>query len=43
MMPPMSRMGMNTATSDTLIESTVEPISAAPFMAAASASMPISW
>ena len=42
MIPPISRMGMNTATSEMLMESTVEPISAAPFIAAASASMPIS-
>jgi hypothetical protein len=32
--PPMSRMGMNTATSDTLIETTVNPTSLAPRSAA---------
>jgi hypothetical protein len=33
-MPPISRMGMKTATSDTLIERTVKPISFAPRNAA---------
>ena len=33
--PPMNRMGMNTATSEVLIESTVNPISRAPRTAAA--------
>ena len=42
-MPPMSRMGMNTATSDTLMETTVEPISAAPLRAASGALRPCSW
>ena len=32
--PPMSRMGMNTATRETLIERTVKPISRAPSKAA---------
>ena len=31
-MPPMSRIGMNTATSDRLIDSTVKPTSRAPRM-----------
>jgi hypothetical protein len=30
MIPPISRIGMNTATREMLIESTVKPISAAP-------------
>ena len=34
MMPPMSRMGMKTAISEVLIESTVKPISFDPFIAA---------
>ncbi len=42
MIPPIKRMGMKTATKETLMDSTVDPISAAPFIAAASASMPIS-
>ena len=33
-MPPMSSSGMNTATSETLMVSTVEPISSAPLRAA---------
>src|SRR2546426_307929 len=33
-MPPMSRMGMNTAISDRLIDNTVKPTSRAPFSAA---------
>ncbi len=43
MIPPISRIGMNTATSDRLMDITVEPICAAPVMAAVSGSMPISW
>ena len=39
-MPPISRIGMNTATSETLIESTVKPISRAPLSAASSGGMP---
>ena len=42
MMPPMSRMGRNTATSETLIESTVKPISRAPCSAASRGFMPAS-
>ena len=34
-MPPIRRIGMKTATSETLIEMTVKPISWAPFNAAA--------
>ena len=34
MIPPMSRSGMNTATSEMLIESTVKPISREPLRAA---------
>ena len=34
MMPPISSMGMNTAINEMLMESTVKPISAAPFSAA---------
>ena len=41
-MPPINRMGMNTATSDTLIERTVKPISCAPCSAACSGFMPSS-
>ena len=33
-MPPISRIGMNTATSETLMENTVNPISCAPLSAA---------
>ena len=33
-MPPISSSGMNTATSETLMVTTVEPISLAPFRAA---------
>ena len=33
MMPPISSSGMNTATSETLIDTTVKPISLAPFSA----------
>ena len=42
-MPPISRIGMNTATSDTLMERTVDPISAAPRVAASCESRPCSW
>ena len=42
MMPPIIRMGMNTATSEMLMERTVEPISAAPLKAASIALMPFS-
>ena len=40
--PPMSRMGMNTATSETLIEITVKPTSLAPRSAASWRGMPSS-
>ena len=40
--PPMSRSGMNTATSDILIESTVKPISREPLSAASSGAIPSS-
>ena len=40
--PPMQRIGMKTATSDTLIDSTVNPISRAPAIAAAIGFMPAS-
>ena len=40
-MPPISRMGMKTAISEVLIESTVKPISREPFMAASKGFMPI--
>ena len=40
--PPISRMGMNTATSEMLIESTVNPISRAPLRAAARRDSPAS-
>ena len=39
-MPPISRMGMNTATSEMLIDSTVKPISLAPVRVASSTPMP---
>ena len=39
-MPPISRMGMNTATSERLIESTVKPTSRAPMSAAWNRGMP---
>ena len=42
MIPPMSNSGMNTATSEMLIESTVKPISREPFSAASSGAMPSS-
>ena len=41
-MPPMNRIGMNTATSDTVMEMTVKPISLAPRMAASNGRMPCS-
>ena len=41
-MPPMNRIGMNTATSDSVIESTVKPISFAPLIAASNGFMPSS-
>jgi len=40
--PPISRMGMNTATSEALIERTVKPISREPRSAAASGVSPCS-
>jgi len=40
--PPMNNSGMNTATSDTLIESTVKPTSRAPRRAACIGAMPSS-
>ena len=41
-MPPMSRMGMKTATSEVLMEKTVKPISRAPRSAASNGLMPCS-
>ena len=41
-MPPIIRMGMNTAISDMLMEKTVNPISFAPCSEAANGSMPAS-
>src|SRR5690348_4527975 len=41
-MPPIIRIGMKTATSEVLIESTVKPISLAPFIVAAKGFMPFS-
>jgi hypothetical protein len=41
-MPLISRIGMKTATSDTLIETTVKPISRAPFSAASNGAAPSS-
>ena len=41
-MPPIIRMGMKTAMSETLMEKTVKPISRAPSRAAATGSMPAS-
>ncbi len=41
-MPPMSRMGMNTAHREMLMESTVKPISSAPRRAACMGVMPAS-
>ena len=40
--PPINRIGMNTATSDRLIDTTVKPISRAPFSAASRGAMPCS-
>ena len=40
--PPMKRIGMNTATSEMVIDSTVKPISLAPLMAASYGFMPCS-
>ena len=42
MIPPISKSGMNTATSDRLIDSTVKPISREPVSAASSGAMPSS-
>ena len=42
MMPPISSSGMNTATSEMLIETMVKPISPAPLKAAASGFSPSS-
>jgi len=42
MIPPMKRIGMKTATSDTLIETTVNETSRAPTSAASKGSMPFS-
>jgi hypothetical protein len=41
-MPPMNRIGMNTATSDRVMDSTVKPISLAPLMAASNGFIPCS-
>ncbi len=41
-MPPMNRIGMNTATSETVIETMVKPISRAPRIAASNGRMPCS-
>ncbi len=41
-MPPISSSGMNTATSDTVSETTVKPICRAPFSAAGSGASPAS-
>ena len=41
-LPAMSRIGMKTATSDVLIESTVKPISREPLSAACSGGSPAS-
>ena len=41
-MPPISRIGMNTAISDRLIETTVKPTSRAPCSAASIRDMPAS-
>ena len=41
-MPPIKRIGMNTATSDTLIDTTVKPISRAPRSEASQGLMPAS-
>ncbi len=42
MMPPMNRMGMKTATSDRLIDTTVKATCRAPLMAAAKGFSPFS-
>ena len=42
MIPPMSRSGMNTATSEMLIDITVKAISPDPFSAASNGAMPSS-
>ena len=42
MRPPIRRIGMNTATREMLIDSTVKPISRAPVIAAWSGAMPCS-
>ena len=41
-MPPMSRMGINTAIKEVLMERTVNPISFEPFIAASKGFIPIS-
>jgi len=41
-MPPIRRIGMNTAISEMLIESTVKPTSLAPFKAASNGDIPSS-
>ncbi len=41
-MPPINSSGMNTATRETLIDSTVKPISREPFSAASRGVMPSS-
>ena len=41
-MPPIRRIGMKTAISEVLIDSTVKPISLEPFMAASKGVSPIS-
>ncbi|GJE71177.1 hypothetical protein CHKEEEPN_2721 [Methylorubrum podarium] len=41
-MPPMSRIGRNTAMSDRLIETTVKPTSRAPISAASTRGLPAS-
>ena len=40
--PPIRRIGMNTATSDSVIERTVKPISLEPLIAASKGAMPSS-
>ena len=42
-MPPMNSTGMNTAASDSVMETMVKPISAEPSKAAVCGSLPISW
>ena len=42
MIPPIIRIGMKTAISDMLMENTVNPISCAPFSAAAKGFIPAS-